>query len=48
MMEQKEKRVYEAPMFEEEEGMNFYEEIWEEFTKTPWCFGCTNCNCGCY
>lgn len=41
----KEKKRYEAPVFEREEGMNFTEEIWEEFNGKTWCFGCTNCNC---
>ncbi|MCS7238813.1 MAG: hypothetical protein NZ899_11175 [Thermoguttaceae bacterium] len=37
-------KVYEKPSFEEE-GMVFPEELWEEFNKGKWCFGCTNCNC---
>lgn len=36
---------YETPIFEEEDGMAFPEEVWEEFTDGKWCFGCTNCNC---
>ena len=40
-----EKKNYEAPLLEEENGMNFTEEIWEEFNGGNWCFGCTNCNC---
>jgi len=46
-MEQKKEKVYEVPIFEEEDGMKFPEEIWEQFSETPWCFGCTNCNCSC-
>lgn len=40
-----EKRIYETPLFEKEDGMNFTEEIWEEFNGGNWCFGCSNCNC---
>jgi len=39
------KKEYTAPLFEQEEGMNFSEEVWEEFNGGNWCFGCTNCNC---
>jgi hypothetical protein len=44
-MEQKEKKLYESPIFEEEKEMTFPEEIWEEFNGGNWCFGCSNCNC---
>lgn len=37
--------MYETPIFEEEDGMAFPEEVWEAFTDGKWCFGCTNCNC---
>jgi len=40
-----EKKAYETPIYREEKGMNFTEEIWEEFNGNSWCFGCTNCNC---
>jgi hypothetical protein len=40
-----EKKSYESPLFIEEKGMDFPEEIWEEFNGGNWCFGCTNCNC---
>jgi len=36
---------YEAPVFKELGGVEFAEDIWEEFCKGKWCFGCTNCNC---
>ena len=39
------RKKYEKPLFEEERGMNFPEEIWEEFNGGNWCFGCSNCNC---
>jgi hypothetical protein len=39
------KLSYEAPVFEEVEGMVFTKEVWEEFNQGKWCFGCTNCNC---
>ena len=39
------KKIYERPLFEEEKGMKFPEEIWEEFNGGNWCFGCSNCNC---
>jgi hypothetical protein len=39
------KKSYETPIFIEEKGMDFTEEIWEEFSGSNWCFGCTNCNC---
>lgn len=45
-METKEKlQAYEKPIFEEEDGMTFPEELWAEFNQGKWCFGCTNCNC---
>ena len=37
--------MYETPLFVEEDGMNFPEKIWSEFSGGKWCFGCTNCNC---
>lgn len=40
-----ERRRYETPVFEEERGMNFTKQIWQEFNDNKWCFGCTNCNC---
>ena len=40
-----EKKSYETPIFIEEKGMDFPDEIWEEFNGGNWCFGCTNCNC---
>jgi len=43
--EVKEKKKYEKPILEEQEGMIFPEEIWQEFNGKHWCFGCTNCNC---
>jgi hypothetical protein len=39
------KKNYESPLFVEEKGMGFPEEIWEEFNGGNWCFGCSNCNC---
>jgi hypothetical protein len=39
------KKTYETPVFQEEKGMDFPEEIREEFNGGNWCFGCTNCNC---
>ena len=39
------KKVYRKPVFENEDGMTFSEEIWKEFNGDSWCFGCTNCNC---
>lgn len=39
------REVYEDPVFEEEDGMCFPEELWDEFNRGKWCFGCTNCNC---
>jgi len=38
-------KEYETPVFEIEDGMQFTEEVWEEFNGGTWCFGCTNCNC---
>jgi len=40
-----EKMAYEKPILEEQEGLVFPEEIWQEFNQGHWCFGCTNCNC---
>lgn len=40
-----EKKTYETPLLQEEKGMNFTDEIQEEFNNGKWCFGCTNCNC---
>lgn len=37
--------AYEPPLLEEQDGMIFPEEIWQEFSDKHWCFGCTNCNC---
>lgn len=39
------KKIYEQPFFKEEKGMDFPEEVWEEFNGGKWCFGCSNCNC---
>ena len=39
------KKVYEKPLFQKENGMEFPEDLWEEFNNGDWCFGCTNCNC---
>jgi len=36
---------YEKPVFEEDDGMIFPQEIWEQFNEGKWCFGCTNCSC---
>ncbi len=36
---------YEKPAIWEEDGMEFPEELWWEFSEGKWCFGCTNCNC---
>lgn len=40
-----EKIAYDKPVIEEQEGLVFPEEIWQEFNEGHWCFGCTNCNC---
>ena len=38
-------KKYEKPLLQLEEEMLFPEEVWDEFNKGHWCFGCTNCNC---
>lgn len=41
------KKKYEEPIFEEEKGEYFTEEIYNSFAGSDtWCFGCSNCNCG--
>ena len=40
-----EKMAYEKPVMEEQEGLVFPEDIWQEFNEGHWCFGCSNCNC---
>lgn len=37
--------AYEKPLLEEQSGMVFPEEVFQEFNDKHWCFGCTNCNC---